>query len=210
MLSCEIAAEPGDLDHVMSEMSVALQRGLLVWDEAVEQIRFCWGQGRFRRRIWRGAGQHGHPEDPPTQDAEDGDQLDQSFGCAQPAAAAVGIDVDHQRRRRPNPWPIVDCVTPEIAGLGLAIARPQHRQLGLVRKDLAAGEQRLHQVIVDRPQPPTDLTNPASKRRAIKLDAAARQDLGLPVRCCVLDYVAEVPVVPDKRRFFGNLRNIIF
>jgi hypothetical protein len=48
-----------------------------------------------------------------------------------------------------------------------------------------------NQVIVQRLQLGSRRADPISERRALDLDALTRQDLGLPVKCCTPDYVAE-------------------
>jgi len=80
------------------------------------------------------------------------------------AAAAVGININHQRRRRPDPWSVIDRITPKKARLGLAIAWLEHRHLGLVGEDLAACKHALHEMVVDRLQPPAGLADPARQR----------------------------------------------
>jgi hypothetical protein len=53
-----------------------------------------------------------------------------------------------------------------------------------------------NQVIVQRLQLGGRRADPMGKGGALDLDALARQDLSLPVKCCTPDYVAETLPVP--------------
>ena len=83
MGSCKIASEPGDLGQIIGEGS-AYGPFLSGSRKAVDQGDFSIGQrepGRCGRRVTI---DHGHPEQSPGQDAEDGDQIGEAFGGAEP------------------------------------------------------------------------------------------------------------------------------
>jgi hypothetical protein len=83
---------------------------------------------------------------------------------------------------RTTPRPVIDRVAPEAAGLGLAPARVQHRQRGVVGEDLARGQDRPQHQVIERPQPPAGAAHPGAQRRAVQRDALARQHLRLPIQ----------------------------
>jgi len=56
---------------------LAIRRTAFVGDEVIEQTHFGCGQRKIGRRIGSGAVEHRHPEDAPTDNAEDRYQVDE-------------------------------------------------------------------------------------------------------------------------------------
>lgn len=86
----EITAKPSDFDDVRRYAS-AIGYLARARNEAIEQSNLGSCQREFRRCIGRGTIEHCHPEDVPTDDAEDGDQVDETlrgpeFGILGPTA----------------------------------------------------------------------------------------------------------------------------
>ena len=70
----EIPTKSCELDYVASEAAVGVLR-FAIWHEFIEQILIDLGKGFVRRCIRSSAIQHGDPEDSPTEDTQDGDQV---------------------------------------------------------------------------------------------------------------------------------------
>ena len=101
---------------------------------------------------------------------------DQSSGCA------IGrVDVGDAGRIRPAPGPVVARIRPELAGLGAAAARVEHRCRGLVGKQRARAFERLQEPLVHGPEEEGGAPDPVGQRRAVEADALAGKDLRLPV-----------------------------
>jgi hypothetical protein len=50
-----------------------------ILDEVIKQGNFDLTEREIWRSIWGGAVEHGYPEDPPTQDAKDGEQIGEAL-----------------------------------------------------------------------------------------------------------------------------------
>ena len=96
--------------------------------------------------------------------------------------AVLGIDIGHGRVGRTAPWPVIDRIAPEKPRLGPPAAGIEHRQAGVVGKDLRRRQHRGDHQVVERRQPPARGANPIAQRRAIQRDALARQHLRLPIQ----------------------------
>lgn len=68
---CEIAAQSGNLGQTRGQGLGCAMAGF-VGDEAIEQLHLDGCDRQFPFGARRGSVDHGHPEDPPDQDAEDG------------------------------------------------------------------------------------------------------------------------------------------
>ena len=68
------------------EMAVTERSACGSWlrfDQFIQQTYFGWIQREEWRRVWFSPVQHGQPEYPPPDDAEDGDQVHESFRASQ-------------------------------------------------------------------------------------------------------------------------------
>ena len=75
----KITAEPGDLGQVVGERSLSAGLLIPILHEMVEQTDLRRGQCDGRRSVRVRAVEHRHPEDSPTQDTVDGDQIGQAL-----------------------------------------------------------------------------------------------------------------------------------
>ena len=99
-----------------------------------------------------------------------------------PFMFAVGlVDIGDAGRLRTAPGPVVAGVGPELASLGFASARIEHRRPCLVGEEFDRGLQDLEQELVHETQREGGAARPVGQRRAIEFDALAAIDLGLPV-----------------------------
>ena len=121
------------------------------------------------------------------------------------ALAIRAIAVDGRRRRRAASRPLAADVGPQAAGLGLARARCQHRDGGVLGVDGVAGHgvllERVHQRSQQRRGPP----DPVGERKPLQLDALAFVDLALAVERQVVgvlgdQHVREQAAVARPRR----------
>src|SRR5262245_15093098 len=95
--------------------------------------------------------------------------------------AVRGVMVDHGRRRRSAVRTLVAQVRPEATGFGLTVARCKHFDGVVVGVDYGPRHNVLFDLLGQRLQQPCRLAHPVGEQGAIKLDAIARVDLGLPV-----------------------------
>ena len=71
---------------------------------------------------------------------------------------------------------------PSITWTSSAAARIQHRQGGVIGKQLRCRQRGADQQVIQRGQPPAGAANPVAKRRTIQCDTLARQHLRLSVQ----------------------------
>ena len=76
---------------------------------------------------------------------------------------------------------IIDRVAPQPRGLGLAGARVEHRQWGVVDMELAALQADFPDPLRDRPQQRTTLPDPAGERGTVDIQALRSKHLGLAI-----------------------------
>ena len=79
----EITAESGDFYDVIGDGCLSVGFPWLGFDQFIQQVSFRCVQGDSWRQIRLGSVQHGHPEDHRPDDANDGDQVHQSFRAPQ-------------------------------------------------------------------------------------------------------------------------------
>ena len=97
------------------------------------------------------------------------------------ALAVLGVDIGGDGVGGSGPRPVVDRVTPDPSRLGSAAARIQHRQGGVIGKQLRRRQRRADQQVIQRRQPPAGAPDPVAERRAVQCDALASQHLRLPI-----------------------------
>ena len=77
-----LAAESGDFYYVSEDGRLAAKFSQLGFNQFIKQEYFRRVQGDSGRQLRFGARQHGQSENPPPDNAENGDQVGQSFGAA--------------------------------------------------------------------------------------------------------------------------------
>ena len=82
--SSQVASEPCELGEIKGECAVGWHRPRSIGYQLVQQIEFRRGQCHLRGGFRHGTIDHRHPEDSPTEDAEDRDQVDDSLSRSQP------------------------------------------------------------------------------------------------------------------------------
>ncbi|TWB36935.1 hypothetical protein FBZ91_1086 [Nitrospirillum viridazoti] len=97
-------------------------------------------------------------------------------------APAGRVVIDHRRRIAAPPGPVIPRQRPEVAALGPAPARIEHRRLGLVNEQLAGAQQVGAHQPPDRRQLGGGVAHPEGQRRAVDHDALPGEALGLPVQ----------------------------
>jgi hypothetical protein len=100
-------------------------------------------------------------------------------------------DVDCGGRRGSAPWSLIARIDPEPSRLGAAAARIEHRNRRIVGEEMIGGEHILAEPFMQGFEPPTGAADPIGKRRAIELDAVAREDLRLPIERRVVAIFAD-------------------
>ena len=98
------------------------------------------------------------------------------------ALAVLGVDIGGDGVGGSGPRSVVNRVAPDPSGLGSAAARIEHRQGGIISKQLRRRQRRADQQVIQRCQPPAGAANPVAQRRAVQCDALARQHLRLPIQ----------------------------
>ena len=79
----EIATESGDFYDVIGDGCLLIGIARLGFNQFIQQVNFRCVQGDGWRQVRFGSMQHSQPENPPPDDAEDGDQIHQSFRTSQ-------------------------------------------------------------------------------------------------------------------------------
>ena len=110
------------------------------------------------------------------------DALEASQMRDRPLGLAIGrIDVGHAWRIGATPGAIVAGVGPELASLGAAAPRIEHRRRGLVGEQLGRTLEPHEEPLMHRPQQPGGAADPVGQGRAIEIDALPGIDLGLAI-----------------------------
>ena len=97
------------------------------------------------------------------------------------AAAAGHILIHAPRRVRPGPPPLLARHRPHVAGLGLAPARVEHPDRGLVQPEVVRRLQLRLQALEHGPQMERRLADPTGQCRAVQVDPRTGVDLRLAV-----------------------------
>ncbi len=125
-------------------------------------------------------------------------------------ALAVGaVEVNHRRRIRSQPGPVIPGVSPEPADPHPAGTGVQRRHRRVVREQLGRGKHVFSQFAVQHLEPPARLTGPAGEHGAVDLDTVAGQDLGLSVERHVVGVAADDDM-GQQRRCRQSLRDRLF
>lgn len=100
------------------------------------------------------------------------------------------LEVDHATAQRSGaaPGPVVTGEYPDVARFRLAAPGIKDGNGGLVAEQLRRCLQFANQVSVQRLQLSRCTADPIGQRRTVNLDALARHDLGLAIKCCARDY----------------------
>ena len=112
------------------------------------------------------------------------------------AFAVVAVNIDGGRVAGPTPGAVVDGVTPQPTGFGSPPAGVQHRQSCVVGEDFRRRQHGGHHQLVQWSEPPAGAADPVAQSGTIQRHAMAGEDLGLAIKCCTADYVAETLAVP--------------
>ena len=83
MTTGQISAEPRYLGEILGERWVMPFGTGAIRDGAIEYRALVFGENQCRRRVWRGPVDHRHPENPPAQQTEDCNQVDQALRSTQ-------------------------------------------------------------------------------------------------------------------------------
>src|SRR6266540_4458110 len=141
----------------------------------------------------------------------------------QPLEAGVAIDVENpgevfQMRRRPlalavrrehedrcrrrwsAPRPLVARIHPKPSRLGATAAGIKHRDRRIVGKQVIRCKDVRAELFVQRVEPPACAANPSGQRRAIELNAVAREDLRLSIQRRVIAIFADQDLREQRRR----------
>ena len=97
------------------------------------------------------------------------------------ALAVLGVDIGGNRVGGSSPRPVVDRIAPQPSRLGPPATRIEHRQGGIIGKQLRRRQCRADQQVIQRRQPPAGAAKPVAECRAVQHDALTRQHLRLTV-----------------------------
>jgi len=94
---------------------------------------------------------------------------------------------------------------PELAGPGTTSSRIEHRHRRLVAEQPRRSLDRLELKLIKALEPACGTLHPAGERRAIELDALARQDLHLPIQRQIPGELRHHHVGHERRRSHAAL-----
>lgn len=117
------------------------------------------------------------------------------------AAAAGAVMEDDARRQGISPSPVVAQHRPEVAGLGPAPPRVQHRRHGLVHVESCAARRQQHSHAANhRCDQRAGPAHPVGQHRAVDWDAEPGHDHGLPVQRHMLGMLGQCDMGEQRLR----------
>src|SRR6201996_1169987 len=115
-------------------------------------------------------------------------------------AAAIGKYIGDRRRRWAAPWAIIDRMRPELADTGAMSSGIENRHRRLIAEQPRRSLDRPQLELIKALEPPCCTLHPASKRRAIELNALTGQDLHLAVQRQIPGELRHYDVGHQRRR----------